>query len=58
MKIYLGYAKTYRDKIYPKPPWDVDEEVVENRNAGFAHQRWPFGFASPGFGKKIPVLGG
>jgi hypothetical protein len=20
MKIYLGYAKTYRDKIYPKPP--------------------------------------
>jgi len=20
-KIYLGYAKTYRDKIYPKPPW-------------------------------------
>jgi hypothetical protein len=21
MKIYLGYAKTYRDKIYPKPHW-------------------------------------
>lgn len=37
---------------------DADEEIVENRNAGLAHQRWPFGFASPGFGKKIPVLGG
>ena len=21
LKIYLGYAKTYRDKIYPKQPW-------------------------------------
>jgi hypothetical protein len=29
MKIYLGYAKTYRDKIYPKPPWALYEALHE-----------------------------